>query len=185
LDGAGQHAAANALYDAIPAGSPMKPTAVVRVAENLDAVGNRAEALRRLTNIVQANPTDLDAISVLGDLQRTDKQYAAAAESYTRAIDAIPGDAPGDWRYYYVRGIAYERNKEWPKAEADFKRALELRPDQPQVLNYLGYSWVDQGMNLNEALEMIEKAVAAAPNDGYIVDSLGWAFYRLGRYEEA
>ncbi len=185
LDGAGEHTAANALYDAIPAASPMKPTAVVRVAENLDSMGDRAEALRRLGNIVQANPTDVDAISVLGDLQRTDKQYAEAAASYTRAIDAVPGDAPGDWRYYYVRGIAYERNKEWPKAEADFKRALELRPDQPQVLNYLGYSWVDQGLNLNEALEMIEKAVAAAPNDGYIVDSLGWAFYRLGRFEEA
>jgi nucleoid-associated protein YgaU len=84
-----------------------------------------------------------------------------------------------------VRGIAYERNKEWPKAEADFKRALELKPDQPQVLNYLGYSWVDQGMNLEPALKMIETAVAAAPNDGYIIDSLGWAFYRLGRYEEA
>lgn len=185
LDQAGQHTAANALYDAIPAASPMKPTAVVRVAENLDSMGDRKEALRRLGNIVAANPTDVDAISVLGDLQRTDKQYAAAADSYTKAIDVVPGDAPGDWRYYYVRGIAYERNKDWPKAEADFKRALELRPDQPQVLNYLGYSWVDQGINLNEALEMIEKAVAAAPNDGYIVDSLGWAFYRLGRYDEA
>ncbi|HEY0854490.1 MAG TPA: tetratricopeptide repeat protein [Devosia sp.] len=185
LDGAGQHTAANALYDAIPAASAMKPTAVVRVAENLDSMGDRQEALRRLGNIVAANPTDVDAISVLGDLQRTDKKYAEAAASYTKAIDVVPGDAPGDWRYYYVRGIAFERNKDWPKAEADFKRALELRPDQPQVLNYLGYSWVDQGLNLNEALEMIEKAVAAAPNDGYIVDSLGWAFYRLGRYEEA
>ncbi|HEY9009742.1 MAG TPA: tetratricopeptide repeat protein, partial [Devosia sp.] len=185
LDGGGQHQAANAIYDAVPAGSPMKPSAVVRVAENLDAMGDRPEALRRLRNIVQANPTDVEALSVLGDLLRTDKQYAAAAESYSKAIDVIPGDKPGDWRFYYVRGIAYERNKEWPKAEADFKKALELRPDQPQVLNYLGYSWVDQGMNLTEALEMIEKAVAAAPNDGYIVDSLGWAFYRLGRYEEA
>lgn len=185
LDGSGEHVAANALYDAIPAASPLKPTAVVRVAENLDAMGDRNEALRRLGNIVKANPTDVDALSVLGDLQRTDKKYAEAAETYTQAIDVIPGDAPGDWRFYYVRGIAYERNKEWPKAEADFKRALELRPDQPQVLNYLGYSWVDQGMNLTEALEMIEKAVAAAPNDGYIIDSLGWAFYRLGRYEEA
>jgi len=185
LDGTGEHAAANAIYDAIPAASPMKPTAVVRAAENLDAMGDRTEALRRLGNIAQANPEDVDALSVLGDLERTDKQYAAAAETYTKAIDVAPGDLPGDWRFYYVRGIAFERNQEWPKAEADFKRALELRPDQPQVLNYLGYSWVDQGLNLTEALEMIEKAVAAAPNDGYIVDSLGWAFYRLGRFEEA
>lgn len=185
LDGSGEHEASNAIYEAIPAASPMKPTAVVRVAENLDRMGDRQEALRRLRNISQANPNDLDALSVLGDLQRTDKQYAAAAETYTKALDVSEGDRPGDWRFYYVRGIAYERNKEWPKAEDDFKKALALRPDQPQVLNYLGYSWVDQGIHLTEALEMIEKAVAAAPNDGYIIDSLGWAFYRLGRYDEA
>src|SRR5690606_38307184 len=83
------------------------------------------------------------------------------------------------------RGIAYERAKEWPKAEADFLRALELNPDQPQVLNYLGYSWIDQDMHLERALEMIEDAVAAQPRDGYIMDSLGWAFYKLGRMEEA
>jgi tetratricopeptide (TPR) repeat protein len=185
LDTAGQHTAANLIYDNVPATSPMKPTAVVRVAENLDAMGNREEALRRLGNIVRANPDDLDALSVLGDLQRTDERYAEAAESYSRALDLTPGDQPGDWRFYYVRGIAYERNKEWPKAEADFQKALELRPDQPQVLNYLGYSWVDQGINLDPALDMIERAVAAAPNDGYIIDSLGWAFYRLGRFDDA
>ena len=185
LDSNGQHEAANSVYEHIPGTSPMKPTAVVRVAENLDALGDRGEAIRRLGNIVQANPTDIEALSVLGDLQRTDKRYAEAAQTYSQALDVVPGDTPGDWRFYYVRGIAYERAKEWPKAEADFLRALELRPDQPQVLNYLGYSWVDQGMNLEPALEMIEKAVAAAPNDGYIIDSLGWAFYRLGRYDEA
>jgi tetratricopeptide (TPR) repeat protein len=185
LDARGQHEAANAIYDEVPATSPMKPTAVVRVAENLDALGNREEALRRLSNIVRANPGDVDAMSVLGDLQRTDERYLEAAETYTRAIEVAGGEKPGNWRFYYVRGIAYERAKEWPKAESDFLRALELRPDQPQVLNYLGYSWVDQGINLEPALEMIEKAVAAAPNDGYIVDSLGWAFYRMGRYEDA
>ncbi len=154
----------------------MKPMAVVRVAENLDALGDRDEALRRLGNIVSANPSDLEALSVLGDLQRTDEKYADAAASYTKALQLSGGEKPGDWRFYYVRGIAYERNKQWPKAEADFKRALELNPDQPQVLNYLGYSWVDQGINLLPALDMIQKAVAASPNDGYIIDSLGWAF---------
>jgi len=185
LDSNDQHEAANVVYEHVPATSPMKPTAVVRVAENLDALGDRDEAIRRLSNIVQANPKDIEALSVLGDLQRTDKRFAEAAQTYSQALDVVSGDSPGDWRFYYVRGIAYERAKEWPKAEADFLRALELRPDQPQVLNYLGYSWVDQGMNLEPALEMIEKAVAAAPNDGYIIDSLGWAFYRLGRYDEA
>jgi tetratricopeptide (TPR) repeat protein len=185
LDNAGEHEAANAVYEHIASTSPMKSTAVVRVAENLDALGNRDEALRRLGNIVRSNPDDLEALSVLGDLQRTAERYAEAAESYSRALELTPGDPPGDWRFYYVRGIAYERNKQWPRAEADFKKALELRPDQPQVLNYLGYSWVDQGINLEPALDMIEKAVEQAPNDGYIIDSLGWAFYRLGRYDEA
>ena len=185
LDSAGQHEAANAIYDKLPANSPLKPTAIVRAAENLDATGDRDEALRRLGNIVTTNPGDLEAISVLGDLQRAAKKYAEAADTYGKALTVTGGNLPSDWRIYYVRGIAYERNKEWPKAEADFKKALALAPDQPQVLNYLGYSWVDQGMNLLPALDMIQKAVAASPNDGYIIDSLGWAYYRLGRYDEA
>lgn len=185
LDTASQHDAANAIYEAVPANSPMKPTAVVRIAQNLDAIGQRDEALRRLGNIVVSRPHDLDAISVLGDLLRYDEQYLKAAEIYTQALALTGGDSASDWRFYYVRGIAYERAKEWPKAEADFLKALELNPDQPAVLNYLGYSWIDQDMNLKPALAMIEKAVEAQPQDGYIVDLLGWAFYKLGRIEEA
>ncbi|HEY8577836.1 MAG TPA: tetratricopeptide repeat protein [Devosia sp.] len=185
LDAANQHEAANVIYEAVPITSPMKPTAVVRVATNLDATGDRGEALRRLNNIVTSRPEDLDALSVYGDLLRYDEQYTKAAEVYSEALELTGGDSPADWRFYYVRGIAYERAKEWPKAEADFLKALELNPDQPAVLNYLGYSWIDQDMNLEPALEMIEKAVEAQPQDGYIVDSLGWAFYKLGRIEEA
>lgn len=185
LDAASQHDAANLIYEAVPPTSPMKPTAVVRVATNLDAKGDRAEALRRLGNIVTSRPDDLDAISVYGDLLRYDEQYVLSAEAYSKALALTGGANPADWRFYYVRGIAYERAKEWPKAEADFLKALELNPDQPAVLNYLGYSWIDQDMNLEPALEMIEKAVAAQPQDGYIVDSLGWAFYKLGRIDEA
>ncbi|WP_284391628.1 tetratricopeptide repeat protein [Devosia yakushimensis] len=185
LDTAGQHDAANRIYEAVPATSVMKSTAVVRVAQNLDAIGNRAEALRRLGNIVATRPDDLDAVSVLGDLLRYDEQYVPAAEAYSKALELTGGENASDWRFYYVRGIAYERAKQWPKAEADFLEALKLNPDQPQVLNYLGYSWIDQDMNLEPALEMIEKAVKAVPQDGYIVDSLGWAFYKLGRLDEA
>lgn len=185
LDGAGQHTSANALYEAVPTGSPMKPTAVIRVASNLDATGDRKEAIRRLGNIVATNPKDLDAVSTLGDILRSDKQYAAAADAYTKALDLTHGDAPADWRFYYVRGIAFERANEWDKAETDFLKALTLNPDQPQVLNYLGYSWVDKGMNLDKAMGMIQKAVQAQPNDGYIVDSLGWAYYRLDKYDDA
>nr|WP_246349639.1 tetratricopeptide repeat protein [Devosia subaequoris] len=185
LDIAGQHQAANQIYDAIPANSAMKPMAVVRIAQNLDATGDRAEAIRRLHNIIATRPDDLDAVSVLGDLLRYDEDYLAAAEAYTKALEITGGESPADWRFYYVRGIAYERAKEWPKAEADFLKALDLNPDQPQVLNYLGYSWIDQDMHLVRALEMIETAVAAQPQDGYIIDSLGWAFYKLDRMEEA
>jgi tetratricopeptide (TPR) repeat protein len=185
LDDKGQREAANRLYSGIAEGSPLKASAVVRVAENVDAMGNHDEALRQLGNIVAANPRDLDALSVLGDLQRTAKKYAEAAATYSRLIAGSDKGTDALWRYFYVRGIAYERNNEWPKAEADFEHALELNPDQPQVLNYLGYSWVDQGVNLDKALGMIKKAVDASPNDGYIVDSLGWAYYRLGQIDDA
>ena len=86
---------------------------------------------------------------------------------------------------YYFRGICYERSKQWPKAEVDMKKALELFPEQPLVLNYLGYSWVDQGINLDEGMRMIQRAVEQRADDGYIVDSLGWAYYRIGNYEQA
>ncbi len=89
------------------------------------------------------------------------------------------------WTYYYARGTCYERLKKWPQAEADLQRAMQLYPDQPLVLNYLGYSWVDQGRNLKQGMSLIEKAVSLKPDDGYIVDSLGWAHYRLGNYKEA
>ena len=185
LDSANQHVAANKVYEGVPQTSAMKPTAVVRIATNLDNMGDRPEALRRLGNIVATQPEDLDAVSVLGDLLRYDEQYVKAADAYTKALELSGGESPADWRFYYVRGISYERAKEWPKAEADFLKALKLNPDQPQVLNYLGYSWIDQDMNLEPALEMIEKAVAAVPQDGYIVDSLGWAFYKMDRIDEA
>ena len=185
LDQAGQHQLANAVYDRVPEDSAMKPTAVIRMAQNLEALDNRDQAINELSEIVRLNPEDFDAITALGDMQRLDERYLDAAESYTSALALSGGNRPSDWRNYYVRGISYERAKQWQLAEVDFRRALELRPDQPQVLNYLGYTLVDLGLKLEEALGMIERAVAAAPNEGYIVDSLGWAFYRLGRYDEA
>jgi tetratricopeptide (TPR) repeat protein len=185
LDEAGQHDEANDVYDHIASTSPMKPMAVVRVAENLSALGDRDKALTQLASIVASNPKDVEALSVLGDMQRAAEKFDDAADSYSKALAIGGGESPADWRFYYVRGISYERGKHWDKAEADFKKALVLNPDQPQVLNYLGYSWVDKGINLMPALDMIQKAVDASPNDGYIVDSLGWAFYRLGRFAEA
>jgi tetratricopeptide (TPR) repeat protein len=185
LAAAGQDEAANDIYDSMPATSPLRPAAVVRIAQGLDAMGQRDEALRRLGNIVATRPDDLGAVSVMGDLLRYDKRWLEAADAYTKSLELTGGDSPNDWHFFYARGIAYERAGEWPKAEADFLRALELSPDQPDVLNYLGYTWIDKDMNYEDGLAMIETAVAAQPGNGFIVDSLGWAFYKLGRIEEA
>ena len=121
----------------------------------------------------------------LGNILRARKKFAECADVYSKGIDTIAKAEKPNWVIYYFRGICYERSKQWPKAEADLKKALELFPDQPQVLNYLGYSWVDQGVNLDEGMRMIRRAVEQRADDGYIVDSLGWAYYRLGNYEEA
>ncbi len=185
LERVGQAEAANRIYESIPPESPMRPAAVVRFANNLDVLGDRDEALRRLGNIVATRPDDLDAVFTYAELLRFDEQYEKAAEAYTTALELTGGERAGDWAIYYTRGMSYERAKQWPKAEADFKRALELNPGQPEVLNYLGYSWIDMDMNLEPALEMIEQAVEARPQDGYIIDSLGWAFFKLGRIEDA
>ena len=138
-----------------------------------------------MSAIVAARPNDVEALSSLAGLQRAAKKYAEAAATYDRAIAAVGVPQRDNWTLFYFRGICFERDKQWPKAEADFKKALELYPDQPLVLNYLGYSWVDQGVNLEEAFKMLRRAVELQPNDGYIVDSLGWAHFKLGQYIEA
>ena len=180
-----QNQAAIAIYNSVPQSSPLRDNADVQIGLTLDAMGKPDEAIKTLKDIVAKHPHDLDALTTLGNVEREQKQYGAAATSYTQALDTLPMDDKGAWTLLYFRGIAYERNKEWPKAQADFQRALALEPDQPLVLNYLGYSWVDRGENLDEAFAMLRKAVAERPEDGFIVDSLGWADYRLGNYAEA
>src|SRR5262249_46327690 len=120
-----------------------------------------------------------------GDLLRGKQRFTDAVAAYDRAIGRIKSPGAADWLAYYDRGICYERSRQWGKAEADFKRALSLAPDQPFVLNYLGYSWADMGQNLAQARDMIEKAVQRRPNDGAIIDSLGWVMLRQGQVKEA
>lgn len=127
----------------------------------------------------------LEILDALGNILRSRKLYAEAIPYYDQALGMIEKPERRHWVYYYARGTSYERIKQWPKAEVDLKKALDLYPDQPLVLNYLGYSWVDQGYNLDEGMKLIEKAVALKPDDGYIVDSLGWAHYKQGNFEEA
>jgi len=174
-----------AAYQLVPSTSPLKIGADIQVALELDSMRKNDEATRRLKEIVATRPHDVEALSALAELQRSAKKYVEAAATYDQAIAAVGIPQRDNWTLFYFRGICYERSKQWPKAEADFKEALQLYPDQPLVLNYLGYSWVDQGLNLEEAFKMLRKAVELRPNDGYIVDSLGWAHFKLGQYAEA
>ena len=180
-----QEESAIALYDTVPDSSPLRVNADVQAGLLLETIGKNKEADQHLQAVVDAHPRNADALTALANLQRSRKLYDAAAATYTRALE-IPGTPEkSKWLLYYYRGISNERRKNWPSAEADLKKALELFPDQPSVLNYLGYSWVDQGINLDEAFRMLRRAVDLKPRDGYIVDSLGWAYYRLGRWDDA
>ncbi|HEX5779196.1 MAG TPA: tetratricopeptide repeat protein [Xanthobacteraceae bacterium] len=172
-------------FSRIPASSPLKRSAEIQVALNLDQIERTDEARTRLSNLIAKYPDDLEALTALGNVLRARKKYTDAVVVYDRAIALVTAPARQHWTLFFFRGMSNERAKQWPAAEKDFKKSLELNADQPQVLNYLGYSWIDRGMNLDEGLVMIKKAVELRPKDGYIVDSLGWAYYRLGRYEEA
>ena len=174
-----------AAYNMVPASSPMHESAQIQAAIAEDAIGQNAQATETMLAMVKAKPNDIDAISALADLQRAAKNYEAAAANYTKAIELTGTLTKPNWTLLYFRGISYERMKNWPLAEADFKKALELYPDQPLVLNYLGYSWIDKGMHLDEAFAMLRKAVDLKPDDGFIVDSLGWAHFKLGHFDEA
>ena len=120
-----------------------------------------------------------------GGLARAQDNWQAAAEHYDQAIAFYPEAGDGLWWLYYSRGIAHERADQWDKAEADFLQALSLRENQADVLNYLAYSWADQNRNLDRALEMLREAAGQRPDQGHIIDSLGWVYYRLGDYERA
>src|ERR1700720_986304 len=174
------------IYERMPTSSPLKRNAQIQLATNLDAADRSDEAIKILKSVTAEDPKDLEAIMALGNVERGRKKFADCAETYAHGIDALP-DANDKtiWVYYYYRGICEERSKQWSKAEVDMRKALELQPEQAHVLNYLGYSWIDQGINLDEGMKMIKRAVDQRPDDGYIVDSLGWAYYRIGGYEDA
>ncbi|MER9835373.1 tetratricopeptide repeat protein [Mesorhizobium sp. M0145] len=174
-----------ALYRRIPAGSPLKELSDLQLGLNLADLDRNDEAITHLKAIVDAHPDDMRAYLALGGVYSSKEDFRSAANLYDKAVEVLKAPTAANWNIFYQRGIAYERLKEWPKAEPNFRKALELYPDQPQVLNYLGYSWVDKSMNLKEGLAMIQKAVDLRPSDGYIVDSLGWAYYRLGQFDDA
>ncbi len=172
-------------YERVPASSPLYRNAEIQMAVDLDTLDKPDEAKKRLEKVIADHPKDTDAILQLGNIQRSRKEFADCATTYSKAIDTVPKPEKSNWVMFYFRGICYERSHQWPAAEADMKKALELYPDQPLVLNYLGYSWIDQGVHLDDGMNMIRRAVEQRPDDGYIVDSLGWAYFRIGNYDEA
>ena len=177
--------AAISTYERIPTDTPLRQAIEIRKGVNLNLLERVDEAKVLLERLSASTPDDPRPLVTLGDIMRSHKRYQEAIEYYNRVIALTPKPEPKHWTYWYARGTSYERLKNWPLAESDLLRALQLSPDQPLVLNYLGYSWIDQSRNLKQGLAMIEKAVAAKPDDGYIVDSLGWAHYRLGNFKEA
>ena len=162
------------------------PSARLRSAINLDTLERTDEAIAQLKTMAAEQPQSVATEVQLGDILRNKKRFAEAVTAYDEAIGrAAAVGMPERWSLFYDRGVALERSGQWQRAEQDLKHALELKPEQPLVLNYLGYSWIDRGENLEEGLKMIEKAVELRPDDGYIVDSLGWAHYRMGDYAGA
>lgn len=172
-------------YALVPEDHPAYHAAAMGRADALRESGAVDEAIFALRTLAITHG-DLPIVhTTLGDVLRQEKRFDEAVTAYDTAISLYGAPAQSHWFVYFARGIAHERMDDWPRAESDFRQALELNPEQPQVLNYLGYSLVEKKLKLDEALDMIERAVAARPNSGFIVDSLGWVLFRLGRYDEA
>jgi tetratricopeptide (TPR) repeat protein len=185
LEDMGQFDLATRAYDTIAPDHPAYIQAEIGRSQALRDAGRDDAAVEALTQLARRYPDTRIVHYRLGDLLRGLDRHAEATPAYDRAIELTPEPEQQDWPLFFSRGITLERTDRWPEAEADFRTALDLEPGQPQVLNYLGYSLVEMQIKLDEALDMIERAVAARPDDGYITDSLGWVLYRLGRYDEA
>lgn len=176
---------ANEAYSRVEQGEIGWYTARLRMADNLERTGDLEGAEALLEQVATAFPDRAEPLVVLGDIFRRHEMWNQATAAYDRALARTKEIGREHWSLLYSRGITHERAGRWKQAEEDFLRALELEPGQPFVLNYLGYSWIDRGENLERGREMIEEAVSQRPRDGYIVDSLGWVHYLLGNYDEA
>ncbi|TPE48861.1 tetratricopeptide repeat protein [Amaricoccus solimangrovi] len=185
LENEERYALATEVLSEVPEDSPWYVTAEIRRASTQRDSGDVEGGIATLVALAATHGDQIEVQSELGDAYRSNEQFGEAVAAYTKAIDLIGTPQKIHWVLYYTRGVANERAGDWAAAEADFREALKLSPDQPLVLNYLGYSLLEQGQDYDEALDMIQRAVKGQPDDGYITDSLGWAYYRLGRYQDA
>jgi len=174
-----------AIYRSIEPSSPYWRMAQVQASLDLQRLGNNDDAIAGLKKLVAADPNDSESWVALGDTYRASEKFAESVDAYNHAEKIIGKPSRRDWPMFYARAMAKEKLKRLDDSEADIQTALKLSPEQPELLNYLGYSWVDRGRNIPTALTMLEKARTLRPYDGYIVDSVGWAYYQLGRYDDA
>ncbi|WP_136683504.1 tetratricopeptide repeat protein [Falsirhodobacter xinxiangensis] len=181
----GQTPLAIETYAAVPESDPLYVAAVVGRSEAMFAEDRGADAIEVLKVLASDHQDALSVQLALGDALRREERYPEAITAYDK-VEALLGTPDRrHWPIFFSRGMSHEQLDQWDEAEADLRQALALDPEQPHVLNYLGYSLVEQGRNLPEALDMIERAVAARPDSGAIQDSLAWAFFKLGRFDEA
>ncbi len=173
------------LYDKIAENFPRYWQVHIQKANALWSMGEKQKAYDLLNDLAEERPGDLQALSSLGRLYSIAEEYPEMAKNFDRLIGRITEPSQSDWWYYYRRGIAYERMGEWDVAEENFLEALRLSPEEPDVLNYLGYTWVDKGLNLEKAQIMLRTAVEARRTNGAIADSLGWAYFKLEKYDDA
>ena len=185
LEGLQKYEDAIEVYRTVDKSSAYFRLASVEIALDEARLQKNDAAIADLKVITSTDPTDIDAWTALGDTYRSSQKFAEASDAYDHAIALLGPGSAKDWPIYFARAVSEEGAKNWNAAEVDLKKALQLAPDEPAVLNYLGYSYVDQNRNIPEALAMLEKAHALKPTDGYIADSVGWAYFKLGRYADA
>ena len=185
MERANQFSLADQIYGLMPQDDAQYLGAQLGRANALYQSGQTDAAVERLEALSELRSDSVLVFSALGDMLRREERYSEAVDAYDRAIALIDELEERHWVLIYTRAIALERKGDWDRAEPEFRRTLEFVPEEPQVLNYLGYSLIEQRSNLDEALDMIERAVEGDPDSGYITDSLGWAYYRLERFEEA
>jgi Flp pilus assembly protein TadD len=185
MDGAGDAASARQAYAEVQPGSPEYATAQDRLAVNLQNGGDKVQALDTARAAAAKAPDDPQTLVVLADLLRDDERYGEAVDVLDKLIAKVGGDSATSWRLYYLRGASLEQAGKWPQAQGDLEQALKLKPDDPEILNFLGFAWADRGENLTQALSLLQKATLLDPQNGAVIDSLGWVHYRLGDYRQA